>query len=506
MSTPSIASPASAHASVRRWFASLPLRVLVMVATFTAAAAYQALHLFALADNDIWWRLRTGLWMLENHAVPHDGLFSQSASLSWVDSSWGFDLLTAAAYRLFGLAGLPVLLTLFQVAVAVAIFILAGGFRKNFWPAVILATVAQCCIAPMQPRPAVCSIVLLAVELALLLRARRTGNLRLLYWLPLIFVVWVNLDRQFSYGLLALALFCTALVIEQLGEQLFRRTGMSWFETGLPGIRISALAAVAGGSLLATLVSPYGYRLDALLWQSATNSVADRYFSELHAMRFRQPQDYLLMLLAMTAFFALGRRRSHDLFLISLLIVSAAISFRLQRDNWLVAVVSVGIIGNALAYNQASVTGPQTWRAAKPVTAALVLLVIVVVGLRLPARGRLMSKVSERFPVRASDYIRQNHLPQPLFNTYPWGGFLTWYLPEYPVFIDGRVDLYGDDINIAYFKLMDAEIPVESHPGFAQAQTILLEANSPLGEALSTLPGFRVAYKDDQAVVLERAE
>ncbi|MGA2905794.1 MAG: hypothetical protein ABSD98_18370 [Candidatus Korobacteraceae bacterium] len=500
MSTSSIASPASAHANLGRWFASLPLRVLVMVATFTAAAAYQALHLFALTDNDIWWRLRTGLWMLENHAVLHNGLFSQSASLPWIDSSWGFDLLTAAAYRLFGLAGLPVLLTLFQVAIAIAIFILACGFWENFWPAVILAAVAQCCIAPVHPRPAVCSIVLLAVELALLLRARRTGNVRPLYWLPLIFVVWVNLDRQFSYGLLALALFCIALMI----EQLCRRSGVAWFETGLRGIRISALAAIAGGSLLATLVSPYGYRLDALVWQSATSSAADRYFSELHAMRFRQPQDYLLMLLAMTAFFALGRRRSRDLFLISLLIVSAAISFRFQRDNWLVAVVSVGIIGHALVYNQAPATGPQTWRVAKPVTAALVLLVLVAVALRLPARDTLMSKVSESFPVRASDYIRQNHLPQPLFNAYPWGGFLTWYLPEYPVFIDGRVDLYGDDINIAYFKLMDAEIPVESHPGFARAQTILLEANSPLGEALSTLPGFRVAYKDDQAVVLVR--
>src|SRR5580658_8518230 len=115
-----------------------------------------------------------------------------------------------------------------------------------------------------------------------------------------------------------------------------------------------------------------------------------------------------------------------------------------------------------------------------------------------------MSRLDESFPVRAGNYIRQNHLPQPLFNTYPWGGFLTWYLPDYPVLIDGRTDLYGDEINIRYFKLMQAEIPLESDPGFSQAQTILLEASSPIAQALSTLPGFRVVYQDNVASVLTR--
>ena len=103
---------------------------------------------------------------------------------------------------------------------------------------------------------------------------------------------------------------------------------------------------------------------------------------------------------------------------------------------------------------------------------------------------------------RAADYIRQSRLPQPLLNSYPWGGFLTWYLPDYPVAIDGRSDLYGADINTAYFRLIQAEVPLDSHPAFAQARTILLEANSPMAAALSSLPGYRVVYRDDQAIVL----
>ena len=43
------------------------------------------------------------------------------------------------------------------------------------------------------------------------------------------------------------------------------------------------------------------------MWQSATSTAVDRYLAEFHSLRFRQPQDYLLLLLVMTAFFALSR-------------------------------------------------------------------------------------------------------------------------------------------------------------------------------------------------------
>jgi hypothetical protein len=125
-----------------RWYDSAPLQVLAVLVLFTTAAAYESLHLSVLSNADIWWHLRAGLWMLQNHSLPHDGLFSQHAKLPWVDSSCFFDLLTAAAYRVLGLRSLPVLLMSFQVAIAAALFWLARGSRKDFWPAVLLVAVA----------------------------------------------------------------------------------------------------------------------------------------------------------------------------------------------------------------------------------------------------------------------------------------------------------------------------------------------------------------------------
>ncbi len=473
----------------------------VLLAILTAAALYNAAHLTALADPDIWWHLRAGTWTLQNHAVPHDGLFSQSSSLPWVDSNWGFDIMTAVAYRAFALRGLPFSLMVFQVAIAAALLLLARTTGKIFWRAALLAVIGQYCISVLEPQSRLVSIFFFALELALLLHARRTGRIQSLYWLPLLFLVWANFDRQFAYGLLAFALFCAASFVEQVGPQL----GSVNSETARRK-NLASVAVAFAACLLATLLTPYTYHLYEVIWRSATSTATDRYFSELHSMRFRQPQDYLLMLLAMTALLVLGRRRSRDLFQISLLVLCALISFRLQRDSWLVVLAAVGIIADMFPLDDPELA--KTARGArweKPLTVAMTVIILAIGGFRLPSDpAALMAKVQESFPVRASDYIRQNRLPPPLFNTYKWGGFLVWYLPEYPVVIDGRVGLYPDADTLSYFRLTDAEIPLESHPGFARAQTFLLESSSPIGQALAALPGFRIVYRDDMACVLVR--
>lgn len=92
-----------------------------------------------------------------------------------------------------------------------------------------------------------------------------------------------------------------------------------------------------------------------------------------------------------------------------------------------------------------------------------------------------------------------------MFNALEWGGFLTWYLPEYPVAIDGRIDLYGDDFVVAYSKTMNAEVRYTDFPALADARTIVLARSAIMADGLRSVPAFTVAYQDDVAVVLTRA-
>src|ERR1039458_151924 len=111
---------------------SAPLHVVALVALLATAPVFEALRVSAFSNRDLWWHLRSGLWILQNHSVPRSGLFSQYADRPWVASSWAFEALMAAAYKLLGLRAVPILLMAFKLALAVVTFLLARGWRGVF--------------------------------------------------------------------------------------------------------------------------------------------------------------------------------------------------------------------------------------------------------------------------------------------------------------------------------------------------------------------------------------
>lgn len=466
-----------------------PLHFAVLLGLFTIAAVIESVRLSSLTSlsgADLWWHLRTGLWILQNHALPHNGIYSQSADLPWIAASWAYDLLLAIGYKLLGLAVIPGLLMLFRAALGLVTFMLAGGLRGRFWTAVVLSGVAQYILAAFQPTPAYCSILLFGIGLLLLFKARTLKQEKLLFWLVPLFFAWANVSPEFVYGIAALLLFVLARTIEQNGK-------------------VSGSAPLAlGASIAATLFTPYFYGAWGSFLHGVT-STANEHFPDHLAMRFHQPQDYLLLLLTMTAFLALGLRRSRDLFQVLLLVGCASLSFYSQRDIWLVTLAAIAVIADSVRAEAPDLNANLV--SAKWAMIATAILLIAVFALLVPhRRDAQLAKASGTYPVAAANYIREHRLPQPLFNSYEWGGFLMWDQPEIPVAIDGRTDLYPDDTYMTYSKVMNADLPYTVYPAFVQARTILLPRHSIIAEALSAVPAFRVVYQDEVSTVLVPAK
>ena len=479
------------------------LRIPAMLLLFVSAALLEAFRLSSfstLTNADIWWHLSSGLWMLNHHAFPHSGLFSQSPTLPWIASSWAYDLLLAVTYKLAALRAIPLLLIFFRAGLAVLTFLLAGGLRGRFWIAFVLSAIAQYILGGIPPGPGYFSTLLFGIELLLLLEARRTGSDRPLLWLPLLLLLWANLHVQFVYGVLVLLLFVGTVACER------------WFDGPVERpLDLGTVLKIAGISLAATLLTPYLYRPYGVFF-ATTFSSANQYLPDFRALGFRQPEDYLLLLLAMSAFLTLGLRRSWDLFQIGLLAGCLGISFYAQRDIWLVALASLAVIGEAVkdVRSGEAVTASLNRTFSREVwivTGAAVFILIITFFVRIPrTREALVAKAGASYPTAACDYVREHRLPQPLFNAYEWGGFLTWYLPEYPVAIDGRADLYGGETVAEYSKVMNADVPYTEYPAVAGAQTILLPKNAIMAAGLSSVPIFKVAYSDDVAIVLTRRD
>jgi hypothetical protein len=100
--------------------------------------------------------------------------------------------------------------------------------------------------------------------------------------------------------------------------------------------------------------------------------------------------------------------------------------------------------------------------------------------------------------------LRRNPVPGPLYNNFNWGGFLAWYMPDYPVAIDGRTDLYGDELDKLFFDSQNAAESYTTDPYLNEAGVVLLDSQLPLAKILSIDPRFRLVYRDEIATVYAR--
>jgi hypothetical protein len=116
---------------------------------------------------------------------------------------------------------------------------------------------------------------------------------------------------------------------------------------------------------------------------------------------------------------------------------------------------------------------------------------------------KIIASVQAAFPLDAVAYIEKTRPPGPLFNQFDWGGFLIAALPDYPVSIDGRTDLYGDELMRTGADSANA-INFEQDPAFNQANVILLPTSLPLCRVLERSPHYTLVYADQMAMVFVR--
>src|ERR1700736_528403 len=101
----------------------LVLRCLALVILFTASTRLEPLS-SAVLDFDIWWHLRDGNAIVAQRAVPRQGLFTQYSNHSWVDYSWGSEVIMSRFHHWFGLLGLVGLRSSLEIAITAILFLL----------------------------------------------------------------------------------------------------------------------------------------------------------------------------------------------------------------------------------------------------------------------------------------------------------------------------------------------------------------------------------------------
>jgi hypothetical protein len=454
-----------------------------------AVPALICVHTACANDPDIFWHLRTGQWMLQHHAIPRVDPFSgPNAGKPWQAYSWLYELLTFQLFQRFGLAGIVGYSAGMVLAITMALWHLIKRLQSDFSVVGILMFVTCFSISHLlTPRPWLFTILFFVLEIDILMHVRKTGRVRELAWLPVIFALWSNIHIQFIDGLLVLGLAAVEAVVTHRG--IGEKT------------RLHAMAAwtALGASMLATLVNPFGWHIYRVAYDLASQPGVMNKISELQAIPFRDTTDFSVLFLTLAATAALAWRKRFQVFEIGLLTFGAVLSFRSQRDVWVVGIAAATILASCIQ-GRAENPLPLPRFATKLAIFVAALAMLAAFPVMHVNNSKLAAQVASTLPVDAVHAIQAHGYAGPLYNDFTWGGYLIWAL-RMPVSLDGRAAFYGDQVIDRSVATWNAQPDWASDPELASAGVVLGPVKSPLIQVLRLDPKFRLVFEDRVAAV-----
>jgi hypothetical protein len=217
-----------------------------------AIAVGAGLALFPLRNNDLWWHLATGRWIVERATVPREDPFSFTGFLgAWIDGQWLSQLALYATWFTGGNAAL----VLSRAALVVCLLLAVRALLRSRGRQWLFAPTAVASVALSQSwwavRPS--ALALLGTLAVLLLIERLRHGSRAWPALPLLLLLMANLHPGFLFALFIFVGMTVAVICEPLLS--------AWPRWSRDGRARGRLAAAALLSIPATLVNPYGWRV-----------------------------------------------------------------------------------------------------------------------------------------------------------------------------------------------------------------------------------------------------
>ena len=434
--------------------------------------------------------------MLAHRALPTADLWSHTVpGARWIPAEWLGEVVLAALYDAAGWGGVIVLTA---ACFALATALLARFVLRHLppLPAAIGTLAGAMLLLPhLLARPHVLALPALVCWCGALIAAR--DEERGPPWAVLaVMVLWANLHGSFMFGL-GLAGFLAVEAVQRPAAGQSRVAEAKRWGLFVAAAIAAALCNPNGGSALLQplrLVAMPALQSGFVEWAPADLAkfpVLEAWLLGAVALGFtlRVGLPWTRLVLVLGLFYmALAHVRHADLLgLVAPLAVAAALGPALAR-------LLQPAVGSPISRAAAALARPVRFPAGA-------LIVALGLAASLPALLHPPARAGDAVTPQAALAAAQRlGLTGPVFNGEAYGGYLVF--SGVPVFIDGRIEMYGNDFLAAY---------IAAEQGNAAALTALLDryhiawtllpVQSPAIAALDRMPGWRRAYADDQAVI-----
>jgi hypothetical protein len=447
----------------------------------------------SLPSVDLAYHLRAGAEILDTRAIPSSDAWTfTAAGMPWTDQQWGAQAVLGTVYRLGGWTGLVVLRAVL-VAIIVGCLFVIGRDRglSTRWAALLALAAFVVSAAALGLRPQLLGMALFAVVLVLV--AGRRAHPGRLWAIPVIVLVWANIHGSFFLGPVVL--------------------GLAWLEDIHDRWERPHRALIVGlVAAAAACVTPFGPAVWAYAVGLSANSEVTRRITEWQPTSLRDGVGILFFASAFAVVALLARRGKPvpwpTLAWLAVFFVIGAYAARGIAWWPLGAVPAVagllgGEAGSAVERPERGGT-PLMRRLNAVVAGAIVVAGVAPLPVWRPTDPGLQapSGVIANAPSGITAALRE--LVQPgdrLLNPQIWGSWFEFAVPDLPVAIDSRIELFQVDVWNRYDLVMAGRDGWEAQLDEWRVTVAVVAAGDPgLKQRLASL-GWQTAYEDEDGSI-----
>ena len=408
------------------------------------------LHSRLLADGDTAWHIRVGEYILDTHSVPTEDIYShRSPPIPFTAHEWLSELVMATVYRFSGLSGLVVFFAF--IIASIYYFVFKIEQRKNYNILVVVG-VSVLIIAPSiihwLARPHIFSLLFFLIYYHVLNQYQFEDRNRMLLLIPLM-LLWINMHGGFLVGFLLLGTFLAGNMIQTFTH---KKTERYLFKE-----KTRTIAFTIIGCLCASLINPYGYHLLIFPLKFFSQTLMIHNVNEFLSPNFHNLPIKLFEFVMLTAILVICLSKDR-MKIIEVLLLVGFLHMALYSVRYILLFV---IIVTPVLTRQIQILlsgsssklstyvknkGAGISEIDKKSSGSVWILSIVIAVSILTVSGKISHSFNDnKKPLAAIEFLMKNKIPGNMMNSDEFGDLLIYKAyPEYKVFIDGRMDMYGE--------------------------------------------------------------
>ena len=409
--------------SIKSFFSNNKLSIALVVLSLSIAFF---LLIFVRIESDYFWHIKAGNFMFDNGILRNDVFSWFLYSKYWMSHEWLFEIIIYSLSLLFPKYHILIYCYICIASLLLILFITnKKNYLKNIPFSMLWIILSLILMMNIQGRPHLISFNLLALTIWLLYDNYKNRESKLIYFLPLITIIWSNVhggSSNLSY------ILCFVFLL----------TGLFKFNTSkveakrLSKKQIVKYIIVMILSMIAININVHGFKMFIYPYQNMMDKTMLSNISEWMPTNINN-MGHLMYLIFLTFIFSIMLFSKKKISLIDLMLFGISLTLGLKSIRFWSYTY---IIMSYVIFNYV-----EKRKIDKGTFGIIIIMSLLFISITAFNFDSIKENISKRLISKEVVSIIKEQKPKRLFNMYNYGGELIYN--DILVFVDGRADLYS---------------------------------------------------------------